>query len=429
MCGSGHGVLDAVLSFSYSQYYYLCSRKCYDADGHIHVLDFIAKNLSLLPLSDGYAASNPPFYYILSAFILMLGQSIKLVQLLSFFAFTGGVVIIKKTIESVSDQKLLNLGVVAFFSFLPISLDYAYMVMNYSLGYQLAIYVFCYCIWIEYYHNFSKWFHSVALGLLLGLGMLTSLTNFATVAVCLFFVLFLSRAEWICRLKSLLVISLVLFAVSFPYFSKKNRDLNCVFCTLNRIESSQPFYQIYPTKFYYRFPLKVLEKPYASEYLTSGLWPILHQTFYSDYFNYLVGPSLSRNSVSSKPRMFTGLHWIDEPRIRQFQVLNCVGIVLSIFFMYAGLISLKKVFYRADEDINIDLFLLLICFTYFAQFMVYIHKYPNYVNIHAGYLYPAAAAFLILTVKSFKDKKWFSIGFSSLAFVYSVVSGITFWLR
>lgn len=399
----------------------------YDAIFHISIIEFI-RNHHALPPQEVYGGTNPPLYYIISALILALSSSMKLVQGLSLVCGLLYVWLFFKTLKLVSQNKTINLSLTALFSFLPTTLEFHYMIFNYTLGHLFSLLVIFLVIRSLKREQVS--FKDVVFqGLASAVGVLVSLTNFFTLGLIFIPVLSVFRQNSKRAVLLGLVPIIIFLSLVGPYFSYRNNVYQCVFCTKHRTETKVDLTEVYPVKFYYRFNLKALFYPYVPSFLHEGLWPILHTTLYADYFNYLIQPSLNSQipAEKSKDLVRTGLHYLDKPRIRKFSILSLIGVPITIAFVLGVFGGLSRLFKRSigRQDFFIDLALLSAVFGCFAQFMMYILRYPDYLNIHAGYLVPAIFCLCLLVSRHFKGKVSLTV-LNFLLFSYVSVSFVTF---
>jgi len=406
----------------------------YDAPGHIRVAQYILEHHSL-PVVGTYAASNPPFYYIWSAMILGLTGSIKMVQLSSFLFFTLGIGCFYQLLKIMKIAPSRSLVWTVFFSFLAVGLEYCYMVFNYGMGYAFSIFAIAIMasLFLKKPGPNTKW-AIIGIGILIGLGMLTSLTNCAIIIACACGIFLLPDLKLTKRLAYFSILILTVGAMVFPYYKYKMQQYDCFFCTKNRIESKRALTEAYDPYFYYGFPATGFDKPYyPNDRFT--LWLTLHETFYGDYFEYLIGPSYANTTAPAVgrdlPLTLVGQHFIGPNRIAEMRILNILGLGISGFLILAlgqSLLRSWKFFRGTDADGALDCFLLLSMAGVFAQFLVYIHRYPNGVNVHSGYLYPAVFCWLILAARNLKKPGLFA-PCAVFCSAYSLMSFWTFWLH
>ncbi len=153
----------------------------FDGNGHLGLIRYFAKYHSI-PDVRFYGVSNPPLYYVIGAYIYGLFglNSAKLVQLFSFLLYIGNLYFLSRTLSLFSKDRLFRYALVAFFAFLPVHLNYAYMTLNYSLSHFIEFATF-YLILKYLYEGRDRGFlfHALGLGLLTAAGLMTSLTHAA----------------------------------------------------------------------------------------------------------------------------------------------------------------------------------------------------------------------------------------------------------
>ena len=403
----------------------------YDGPSHIAHIQYIATHLSNPPL-DIYSASNPPLYYWLSAAILKAFNSIKIVQLFSFVLYLIEVILMYFLLKKYSDNKFLNISITIFFSLLPVSLEMCYMIFNYPLGNFFSILII-YMLCIFDFKQVFTYKHAIALGLVIGLGILTSLTNVAFLIAAILFFLFNPYCDFKKRIAgaAIVIILCALLVVPYAVYSKKNTQ--CFLCTTNRVKTKLPISKVYPIEFYYKFDFSSFSNAYYPNKLyTQGLWTTLHETLYGDYQNYLVGPHLASENKNSAGLILTSPHYVDERKIESLKILNYLGLPISLLFIITFAISSKRAIYFIFNKKNRkkyfpDFFLMSIVVLLFAQFMDYLLQYPDYVNIHAGYIYPLFFIGSLLVVKNFRNKVFTSL-ISIYVLIYAAVIYGAFWL-
>jgi hypothetical protein len=383
----------------------------------------------------GYAASNPPLYYYLSAMILRLTGSLKMVQLMSLFAYLPCVFLFYKIAGLCTGKWSVRYAFTAFFALLPVTLNYAFIVFNYSLGHAfslLAVFTLLYMVTARR----ATFLLVCALGVIAGLGLLTSLTNLAMIPVTVGSVLVLPRFN-LQKKAALLTVFLAITGVTvLPYYKYKVETYGSFLSAPNKgAKTNRGLTEIFPLRYFYNINMDMFEKPYVHNYLGDSLWIRLHQTMYSDYFNYLVGERLSSSNAGenearvARGEMFTtNPHYIDAERITKFRVLNYLGIPISLLVA----ICFVARSYRAVQELRAHdrryltgFVLMLTAVAFFMQFLAYIFRYPYFQCVHAGYIMPACFALLLITIECVAKKKW-ALFVSAYLLVFALYSAYTF---
>jgi len=420
----------------------------YDSPAHIAIAEYVRWNWEMPPVDFGYGASNPPLYYYVAAVILTLTGSLKALQFFSFLCYlvmSGCFILL---LQKWVTHRLLLLSVLALFLFWPLSLGSAYIIYNYSLGYCLGILALTLTLSMLISGRLTLK-QVFALSATLAFGLLTSLTNFAMIPVCFGGILANRAWAWRKRWQAVGLGAMLMMALLLPGLTYQVDRVGCVFCTKHRLDVTRlpgaPVFP-FPLKYYYHFPLRAVATPYSPKYLRAGLNLLLHQTLYSDYFNYLVGPTLrglrEDRCFPRGPEMpCTRPHYLDRQKIENMVWLNVLGFAITPFLIYA-LLSGARQTYRQLRRLEkskisktgglIDMFLLGAFAMPALQFLYYIHRYPEYLNVHAGYLYTSLFALLLLLARRIqatpRSKYWIPL-LGSACLIYTGMCLVTFWLR
>ena len=407
----------------------------YDGAAHILLVRLFSESVEFNPLGV-YGGTNPPLYYLLAAGILSGLKSLKAVQALSLALFTSSLGAIWIAVRQVCAGSPLRWPILVFFAVNPLHLAYAYMIFNYALAQAIAVTFVCGLLILATAGALSRpLLTAAALGLSAATGVWTSLTNLALFPVgAAFFACFPSLSRQTRVLTAAVFLAAGLAAVA-PYAALKNLEEGCYFCTRNRPATTRSFSEVYPARYYYWVSLRPFHQPNVPHYWKDGMWPVLYQTYFSDYFNYLVGP---RYALAGHGNGLTavGPHSTDALRTTEFTVLNYLGLPLAAGMLAAFAISARNTWrYLTDgrPENFIDLIVWLASLAFLAQFLAYIHLYPDYVNIHAGYLFPITVPLWIQVARRLAPGSaanpiaaWV---LGSCLALYSALAGITFFLR
>lgn len=406
----------------------------YDGPGHILLVRLHSESVEFNPLAI-YGGTNPPLYYLLAGKILSATNSLKAVQAFSLLLFASNLIVIWIALRRVCRHSPLRWPLLLFFSLNPLHLAYAYMILNYSLAQSIAIIFLCLLLILAMRDRLPPpRFVVPGLGLVAAAGVWTSITNVALLPIGAMFLLLHPSASQRTRVLATTAFLAVSFAAVTPYAMVRNLEQGCFLCTAHRPGTGRAFYEVYPARYYYWVSLKPFHQPHVPYFWKDGMWPVLYQTYFSDYFNYLVGP---RYALSGRDPALTkvGPHSTDTLRNEEFTLLNYLGLPLAAA-MVAGLAISVRNSYRYVKTRQPGLFVdLIVCVSsvvYLAQFLAYIHRYPDYVNIHAGYLFPMTAPLWIQVAYRLAPGP----GVSSYARIlvvgltlYSAVAAATFFLR
>ena len=414
----------------------------YDASAHISIIQEIS-HTNHWPTDNRYGTSNPPLYYFIAAYLYKYSHNIKLVQLFSLFLFALNIFLFYKCINLLSHHTLLKLALVVFFALLPVHLYVPYMINNYSLAHTLA-FLSLYTLIALSKHSRITVINVIVLGGITVLAILASLTNLFLVIVVLAFLclfpyrLFLPFQQWLQRIRNMVVFISVLLVLMIPYYSFKIQHFGCFFCTSHWQPSPvklTQFYKVYPTRWYVNFNLKSLNYPDDSYDEKEGLWISLHKTLYGDYQTYLVDGKTHENvkvNSDSDPlgRVKSGRHYYDQRRIKNLRILHYMGLSISLVFMVIMCLNFKNMlhfFHNKRRSFFLQTLFILTIGAVFCQFLVYIFRYPNWVNVHSGYLLPAVFS-LLVSLSMIKNTK-LATGTAICLTVFSIVSYLTFFMR
>jgi len=406
----------------------------YDGAAHILLVRLFSESMEFSPLGV-YGGTNPPLYYVLAGRILTSLDSLKAVQAFSLVLFATSLIVIWIALRRLCGDSPLRWPILVFFALNPLHLAYAYMVFNYSLAQTIALCFVCALMVLAGRGGLARpAVAAAALGLSAAAAVWTSLTNLALLPIgAAFFSCYpsLSKRTRVLATAVFLGVSLTTIA---PYAVLKNLEEGCSFCTRNRPATARSFSEVYPARYYYWMSLRPFHQPHVPHYWKDGMWPVLYQTYFSDYFNYLVGP---RYALTGKaPGLVTvGPHSTDALRTTEFTLLNYLGLPLAGAMLAALAMSgwnAWRYFRRGQADLFVDVIVCLATLAYFAQFLAYIHRYPDYVNIHAGYLLPTTVPLWIQVGRRLAPGPGTTttarILFACLA-LYSTLAGATFFLR
>ena len=405
----------------------------YDAKTHIKYFVELY-SYGHIPMDLNYS-SNPPFYYLIAGLIYFLFHSLKLVQLFSLFLYLAFILFLCQSLKLINKgNKNLNFFIVVFFSVLPLSLSYGYMILNYTLGHFFSLaflFVMIFLVQKKRELNF-KWVGLI--GVLSSLSVLTSFTNLYIYLLSFLFVLFFPELNIITKIKMVFLLGLITLVMITPYSIYKIKAFNCFFCTSNRpkAQTHLRLSQIYPSQFYYRFSLvKDFEEPYFPKNVYDGILPLLHQSLYSDYFNYLPNLKTNRDIENKSGLVFTKPHYLNNERIRNLKILNYLGLPISLMFVVVFLLNLRDTIFflvKRNKKFFINFLFTIAAGAIFFQFLMYILTYPDYVNIHSGYLYPLVFILLLLISKYFTNR-WAVLLTMVFIASYSIMSYFTFFIR
>jgi hypothetical protein len=369
----------------------------YDALDHLRVIA-IYHDSGHAP-AGGYGALNPPFYYILMGALWGLTQSIKVLQVSSLLLYFVNVWIIKKLLWTVTRNPWVRWPALSFVAYLPVHIAYAYMIFNYSLAHTLelgALYA------LYSFARRPQLQRLVTAGVLAGLGAFTALTCLYTVPLGAL-TAFVYGPRALRRRLLWLGAFLLAFAVATLPFYRYQKDQRCYLCTGNRSPTNKPFAQVYPRGFYTHFSLRALKEPYYPHHFFDGMWNLIYETTFADYFGYLVPPRLTDfGAPTNKAGLAsTGRHFVDAQLMHRAGILCLASLPSALAILMAlGVAGYRSIVWltrvrltrlwqtRLQGDVRapLSLFVIVASLAVLAQYLAYIHRYPNWVNLHAGYL-------------------------------------------
>ena len=361
----------------------------YDGPGHISAVKHLLSHFAM-PTS-GYASTNPPAYYAVAALFLYLFGSLKVVQFLSLILYSINLALLARVLWQATGSPWLRWGLLTLFALLPPHLAYAYMVFNYSLSTSLAI--LSLFLMRSYLSRPEPTLRRIVLAALVtGVGILTALSNLFLIptGICL---AVLGAGRLSRRALAAFLFLVVTTSVVAPYAILSHKTTGCFLCTGNRIPTTKSVLRVYPKEFYYHLSAAALKQPFYPHHHQDGLWPILYHTLFGDYYGYLVPERLTDVTGGGPGMVSTGRHFIDPARSRQLNYLSWLALPIGLLFLAAAVSLARKSFcwLRGQRTpLTREAVLSVIAGgAIFCQFLLYIHRYPNYVNIHSGYLFPA----------------------------------------
>ena len=358
----------------------------YDGKDHLRVLQ--SYHATGHAPAWGYAASNPPLYYVLAGAIWGVTDSIKAVQALSLALFCCNIWLVKRMLWGATRDPLLRWAALSFIAFLPVHITYAYMVFNYSLAQAEAL-AAVYCLY--WFARRPRKCLLGAAGVLTSLGIVTALINLYLIPLGAFTALFFGPRKLTRRLLWTFAFVLGVGVALAPFYVHERIAQGCFFCTSHRIVATQPASELYPRAFYTEIQLSSLREPYFP-HTDNSLWNLLYETAFGDYFGYLVPERLTDSAPSHAGLVSSGRHFLDPRRQQQLAWLNFLALPVALALLAAlahacwkSLAWLPRAL-RAKPPIS--LLFVVAAGLVFAQFFTYIHRYtsPNHVNVHAGYV-------------------------------------------
>jgi len=405
----------------------------YDGRAHTLLVQLYSQSVDFNPLT-AYGGTNPPLYYVLAGKILEGTGSLKAVQAFSLLVFAATLAALWVTLRAVCPHSPLRWPIFAFFALNPLHLAYGYMVFNYALAQAMAVAFVCILLILAVRDDRPlPRFLAPGLGLWAAAGVWTALTNLALLPIGAAFLYFRPSASRRTRLVTTAVFLAVSLAVIAPFAAVRNLEQNCFLCTANRPVSSRPFYESYPAHYYFWVSLRPFHHPHVPYFWKDGMWPVVYQTYFSDYFNYIVGPRYAL--AGTEPTSIkVGPHTTDVRRDDALTLLNYLGLPLAAAMLAAFAVSVRTA-WRFVRDRRPDRFAdVIVCvasIVYLAQFLAYIHRYPDYVNIHAGYLFPITASLWLQVARRLAPGPGMGMVTGSLAValtLYCAVAVGTFFL-
>jgi hypothetical protein len=360
----------------------------YDGVEHVAAVKHLLSHLAMP--TRGYASTNPPAYYAVAALFLYLSGSLKVVQFLSLILYSINLALLARLLWQATENPWLRWGLLTLFALLPPHLAYAYMVFNYSLSTSLAI--LSLFLMRSYLSRPEPTLRRIVLvAIVTGVGILTALSNLFLIptGICL---AILGAGRLSRRALAAFLFVAVAASVVAPYAILHHKTTGCFLCTGNRIPTRRSVFQVYPREFYYHVSATALELPFYPHHHRDGLWPILYHTLFGDYYGYLVPERLTDATGGGPGLVSTGRHFIDSGRIGQLNALSRLALPIGLLFLAATVSLARKSFcwLRGQRTpLTREAVLSVIAGgAIFCQFLLYIHRYPNYVNIHSGYLFP-----------------------------------------
>ncbi len=399
----------------------------YDGREHMRVMETYHQTGHRPP--SGYGSTNPPLYYLVTGAIWGRTHAIKIVQLFSLLLFGVNVWILKGLLWSATRNPWMRWSALSFGSYLPVHLAYAYMVFNYGLSHTLELGA-VYCLYSFACRARTR--RLVAAGVLAGLGIVTALTTLYVAPLGVFTAFAFGPRSFCRRLLHIGAFAAALGATVAPFY-RYEKGQKCFLCTGNRSATNKSFSEVYPLHFYIHFSPVGLLHPYYPNHFFDGLWNLIYETAFDDYFGYLIPGRLTDVAGRNKRGLAsTGRHFIDHDRQVREGILGLVAVPSAIALLIGAaraagksiiwLVRMRRM--RAPLSAFTGAASLL-CF---YQFLAYIHRYPNYVNIHAGYI---LVIFLLLAVEVARTfrARWARDVTAAAFSAYAVGAAFVFLLR
>jgi hypothetical protein len=339
------------------------------------------------PPAFGYGSTNPPLYYMITGALWGWKHSYKVVQAFSLLLFGANVWLLKRLLWSATRNTWMRWAALSFVAFLPVHISYAYMIFNYSLAHTLEI-AAAYCLYR--FCEVADVRRLIGAGVLSGLSIFTALTGLYLVPLGIFTAFAFTPRTLGRRLLATGAFVIAVGAVSVPLYFYSPRARGCFLCTVNRTQTSRPSTQIYPPRFYWNFSASALLQPYYPNHFVNGLWNLLYESAFGDYLGYLVPDRLTDWGAKDQSALVsTGRHYLDARRAHEYAAVNLLAVPVALALLLTFVRAAVKTFawlrrLRTSPPPQ-SAFVLAAALLSFAQFLAYIHRYPDYVNIHAGY--------------------------------------------
>lgn len=393
----------------------------YDAPGHVQHLKYIAEK-GELPPPGFYSSSNPPLYYVVASVIWNVTQSLKAVQAMSAVLFLVGIVLLYRVLALQQVPRLGRLGITAYFSLLPLSLNYPLMIFNY-----VFVNFFSLLLLLVLWHRGSKSpvrkTEAILFAALCTLAILSSLTGLALWAIGFWYLFAFPGLSLSHRRKLTAIFCLTSLLILAPYMAYREKRFGCTFCSLHRGGKSEKWYHPYQPRFYLHFDRSVFTKPYFSpgDRSLDGSNSFLYVTWFGDYWNYLTMEPWEQ-----------GQRAVPEKRARNLRLLMWLGIPIALGSIWLVLQRIRALgkwrsVFRAD---GFQTALPLICGAlFYAQFFAYFHRYRESVLMHSGYLWPCLVLFCWMVADRWhRFSPAQQVIVSGYLLLFSGVSAYTFWL-
>ncbi|MEI8344896.1 MAG: hypothetical protein WCG06_02370, partial [Candidatus Omnitrophota bacterium] len=374
---------------------------------------------------------------------LFKSHGVKTVQLLSLILYAFNLFFLSKCLKKIVMNRWFHFAIVTFFALVPVHLHYAYMIMNYVLSTCLASLFFYLLVRSSGKTDLGPSDY-LGCGLCVVAGIMTSLSSAVFFPVGFMYFALYPRIAFKKKIFGLICFFSGVITLLYPYYQIRTKVFGQFFMTAHREPLDVKwtnYHKIYPIEFYTHYDLGAFkesylgddwrERPVKQRHLRQGLWPMLHQTLYSDYFNYQVDSKTSQETRDAGGLIHTGLHYLTKEKARQFTVLDYLGIPISVLFLFVifkWLWNAVLFLVFRSKDHFLDMICLSTAALIFFQFMVYILQYPNYVNISAGYLFPGIFL-LCLGLAKFLKGTWVSRAVAVYLFVYAAFSYYVFYKR
>jgi hypothetical protein len=384
-------------------------------DGAEHISSIIKIATEHHRANEGYASSNPPLYYYLAATIYKLTKSIKFIQFLSLISYLGYLFLLYRLIGLFRDNWFIKYSFTAFFSLLPLTINYAYMIYNYAWGHLFSL-LGIYIILKIAQKRRMEFVFSVFLGLVTGFGILTSMTNLSLVAIVMSVFALFPKVTISKKIIHMVLFAVISCIIVMPYYNFKTKKYGDFLSAPNKgIKVHVKLTEMYPLKYFCNLNIDMFKKPFALNYLEESFWIRLHQTTYGDYWNYLVNARNSNeNAIQNDRRVKEGKlfktspHYIDNVRIAELKILNYLGLPIALTLIVFFMISVYKTFFlfiRGDNEYITHFALVTTVIVFYLQFFAFIFSYPFFQCVHAGYTLPAFFALLLILVRNVSNKQ------------------------
>jgi hypothetical protein len=401
----------------------------FDAAAHTQFIEHI-NTQKKLPADKNYASSNPPLYYLTASWIYTYFPNMKVLQLFSFLLYILDIILLHKSLQLVSKNTFLNSSILIFFSLLPVSLIFSYMIFNYPLGNFFAIVTF---------YLFLKSIQSkvmtnrfiIQAAIFSSLALLSSLNNLALILTSALSILLFPHYSLGKKMKSFILYGSLVMLILSPYILFKINTYNCFFCTFNKEKTELKPFNIYPSNFFVSFdPLELKEPFFQLGDMENSMWTVLHETLYTDYYNYLVTEKYTHNDYMEKNYVSTSWHYLDQRKILPSIIMNYLGIPISafLFFVVYKSITGAVTFIMGNKKYFIDTFIAIIIVSFCSQFFIYLVTYPGFTDLSVGYLYSCLFIMCLGLAHYYSKSRRFALILSVLLAIYSLASYYTYFM-
>lgn len=357
----------------------------FDASAHLQYIIYIAKNMSLPPVTLNLETYQPPLYYVISSLIwnfsISMSEKTAFIALKSFSTILGllSIVISLMIVRAICDfKKTTYLFLLTFMLYLPMHLYISPMIGNEMMS--------CFLICLTTYlfvkivkENIFSIKQALILGSLCGLTLLTKYTGLTVfMTIVLTCVIISTKRNMI---KFLMIFLTIVLVISGWWYTRNIILYKTPFIKSNDISKFQNIYKNQPPgkhslKDFVLFDTRIFSQPVLA--------------LDNDFKNFITKDMRFPNYNKAYNSILSGTFatiWIenhglflkhDSNTFKKEKILLLLGIAPTFLILLGILIGIKNVFTKKNEHF---LPLIIIALLSAAGYILYNIKYPYFCHI------------------------------------------------